>query len=82
MQIHTWQDKLQQIESIKWDVCAQALMDYEQMWLQSTVLWNDASLSADAFDTTYAAYIHKNMEGEKVAHEFFVTYEMILRESR
>lgn len=81
-QIQARQGQLQGIEQIKWDVSAQALEDYERIWVQSTVLWKDAYVYADSFSKTYAAYLAEGMSGKEVAREFFATHGMILKESR
>ena len=81
-QIQARQGQLQGIEQIKWDVSAQALEDYERIWVQSTVLWKDAYVYADSFSKTYAAYLAEGMPGKEVAREFFATHGMILKESR
>ena len=81
-QIQERQKQLHGIEQIKWDVSAQALKDYERIWTQCAVLWKDAYVYADSFNKTYATYIAEGMEGKTVAHEFFATHEMIVKESR
>lgn len=81
-QLQARQDKLRGIEQIKWDASAQALEDYEQFFIQNTVLWDDPYVYADSFNKTYATYLSEGMPGKTVAHEFFATYELVLKESR
>ncbi|MEG1775884.1 MAG: hypothetical protein RR367_05230 [Clostridia bacterium] len=81
-QLQNSQEKLREIEAIKWDVSAQALEDYAQIFNQCTVLWRDPNVYAESFDKTAMAYINESVSGKEVAHEFFVTYEMVLKESR
>ena len=81
-QLQNSQEKLREIEAIKWDVSTQALEDYEQIFNQCTVLWRDPDVYAESFNKISMAYINEFMSGKEVAHEFFVTYEMVLKESR
>ena len=64
------QEKLRQIESIRWDVSEQSLADYERSLEQCTFLWNDAVFS-DAFSPTWQAYMYEGKPGDEVARDFF-----------
>ena len=81
-QLQMKQDKLRELAQIEWDVPAQALEDYEEIFVQSTVLWNDPCKYADAFNPTYRKYLTEGMPGEAVAQAFFAIHEMLLKESR
>ena len=74
------QEKLRQIESIRWDVSEQSLADYERSLEQCTFLWNDAVFS-DAFSPTWQAYMYEGKPGDEVAHDFFATHRMTLLEA-
>ncbi len=80
--LQTRQDQLGAIEQIKWDVSAQALEDYEKIFGQCTVLWRDPDVYAESFSPTSIQYAAGDIPGKEVAHEFFATYGMILKESR
>ncbi|MDO4349877.1 MAG: hypothetical protein Q4C35_04545 [Eubacteriales bacterium] len=81
-QLQNRQEKLRKIEAIKWDVSAQALEDYEQVFDQCAVFWHDPDVYAESFSKISAAYIFEGMPGNQVAHEFFATHKIILKESR
>lgn len=80
-QLQAMQETLRGLEQLKWDVSTQDLEDYEQMFAQNIVLWKYRE-SVSSFSKTYAAYITEGMEGKTVAHEFFASHGMILKESR
>lgn len=74
------QEKLRQIESIRWDVSEQSLADYERSLEQCTFLWNDAVFS-DAFSPTWQAYMYEGKPGDEVARDFFAAHRMALLEA-
>ena len=80
-QIQIKRDQLRWIDQIKWEVSAQGLEDYEQMFVQNDVIWNYYD-SGGSFNKTYATYIAEGLPGNTVAHEWFALNEMVLRESR
>ncbi len=80
-QIQIKRGQLRGIEQIKWEVSPQGLEDYERMFAQNDVSWGYREYG-DGFSKTELTYLNGNLPGKTVAHEFFASYEMLLRESR
>ncbi len=74
------QEKLRQIESIRWDVSEQSLAEYERRLEQCAFLWDDY-ISSDAFSRSWKAYLYEGKPGDEVARDFFATQRMTLLEA-